>query len=245
MSQPPLNRTMKPQRQPFFGPLALVGACWLWLAVPLGVPAQTTNIVWRAQLSGVLGIQAYRANFDPYMSAAAFKTADFLRMVTGSAPTAGQVLTLNVEMQGGITNLYLGLYDRINRVAVRRLTAGESTLLFQDGHKFAVTADLPVPPTAGTITNITAGVTNITAGVTNISAAVTNIVPGASTLTYGQLRIAGTGRETRGIPSSFLTTVRGFLIEPRTGEGGTTGVLMRATLSAGGVPLKIQPPLLY
>jgi hypothetical protein len=155
------------------------------------------------------------------------------------------VLALNVEMQGGITNLSLSLYDNINRVAVRRLTAGESALLFQDGNKFAVAADLPVPPTTGSITNITPGVTNITAGVTNVSAAVTNIVPGTSTLTYGLLRVAGTGRETRGIPSSLLAAIRGYLIEPRTGEGGTTGVLMRATLSAGGVPLKIQPPLLY
>ena len=213
---------MNPQRQSFRATLALVGAGGLWLAAAMGAAAQTTNIVWRAQLTGVLGIQEYRANLTPHMTVAAFGTKDLVRMVTGTALATGQSLALDVEMQGGVTNLYLSLYDRINRVAVRRFTAGESTLLFQDGTKFAVTADLPIP-------------SSVISG--------SNAVP--TGLAYGLLRIAGTGREVRGIPASFQTTVRGFLIDPRTGEGGTTSLIMRATLSAGGVPLKIQPPLLY
>ena len=127
------------------------------------------------------------------------------------ASTATEVLALNIEAGSTGTNIFLSVFDTSSRMNVRRITTNETTTLFQDGVNAVFDVDAPIP--------------FLTAQ-----------------LLGGRLRISGRARIVSGVPSALRANVSGFLVDVRPGDlGGTTGLVMRATLKTSGAPLRVLP----
>jgi hypothetical protein len=127
------------------------------------------------------------------------------------ASTATEVLALNIEAGSTGTNIFLSVFDTSSRENIRRITTGETTTLFQDGANAVFDVDAPIP----------------------------FLTP---QLLGGRLRISGRAKIVSGVPSALRANVSGFLVDVRPGDlGGTTGLVMRATLKTSGAPLRVLP----
>ena len=196
--------------------ITYVLAWMVYLLTPQVGSAQVTNVIWKANFTGVLGIQEYQSSLVPIMKVAKFKTVDFLRMVLGTAPQSkSEVLALNVIMQGGNTNLHLCIFDTSLRQEVLRITSTNAnmTAMFQDGTNYVCSVYTAMPSLS-------------------------------STWRGGELRIAGRGREGAGVPVNLKASVRGFMVDGRPGDiGGTFSLILKGTLVTTGAPLRVQPPM--
>lgn len=171
--------------------------------------AQTTNIIWKAEVNGELGIQQHTIVLNRVMQKATFKTKNFLKMLLGTAPTANQVLALNVNVQGSTTNLFLSVYDKVNRKNILRITTNEVAVLLEDNKQYSSSLTAPLSGQRG------------------------------------ELRIAGRGKKAHGYPITQRAKMGGYLIDPiPTDIGGTTGLILRATLRTSGKPLRVEPPFI-
>ena len=173
--------------------------------------ANITNVIWQATLAGQLAIQQYNGKLQPREQIASFKNSDFLTMVVGGASTTNVVLGVNFVMSGGQTNFYLSVYVKTNRQNFLRITTNETMALISDGKNLTFTIEAPMLTTN-------------------------------STWGGGFLRIAGTGKIVSGVPGQLNAAVNGVFIDNRPSDlNGTTGLVIKATLSTLSTPLRVQP----
>ena len=182
--------------------------------------ASLTNVIWEAKIQGKMAIQEFATSVEPRAKVTSFKSADFLRMVTGQSGAAGnklaQPLALNIDMVAGRTNLYLTTFNRDNRENQTRLTANETTTMISDGANLIFSMEAP----------LLAGGSN---GI-------------ASTWGGGFVRIAGRGKIVNGVPAVLKGQITGYFIDTRPGDlKGTTGLLERTKFSSFRAPLRVQP----
>ena len=173
-------------------------------------PAQAdiTNVIWKATLTGNLAIQQHDANLFPRMSVAKFSNKSFISMVGGAG---GDVLGVNVDMAGGKTNVFLSLYDGIERKNSFRITTNEITTLISDGKNLAFTVEAPLISTFNTWGG----------GFLRI-AGTGHIVKGVPAQLNGS------------VEGVFIDNRPGDL-------NGTTGLVLRARLNTSTVPLRVLP----
>ena len=109
------------------------------------------------------------------------------------------------------TNFYLSVYDKTNRQNFLRITTNETMALISDGKNLTFTIEAPMLTTN-------------------------------STWGGGFLRIAGTGKIVSGVPGQLNAAVNGVFIDNRPSDlNGTTGLVIKATLSTLSTPLRVQP----
>jgi hypothetical protein len=190
--------------------VAMAWACAAGLSGQL-LEAAATNVIWQATLTGTLGIQGFAANAQPRLESTKLKTADFLRIVTGGVISGGEVLAVNIDLQGTDANFILTVFDKTSRQNIQRLSINETTTLISDGKNLVFSWDAP-------------------------------LVTGLGDLRGGRFKITGKGKISSGVPAALKANVEGILIDARPGDlGGTTGVVLRATLTTVGAPLRVQP----
>lgn len=185
--------------------------------------ASLTNVIWEAKIQGKMAIQEFATSVEPRAKVTSFKSADFLRMVTGQSVAGGskvaQPLALNIDMVGGRTNLYLTTFNRDNRENQTRLTTNETTTMISDGANLIFSMEAP----------LLAGGTNGIAGI-------------ASTWGGGFVRIVGSGKIVNGVPAVLKGQITGYFIDTRPGDlKGTTGLLERTKFRTSNAPLRVQP----
>lgn len=175
------------------------------LAVVAGTArAQLSNVVLQAPISGVLGVQDIGQNSQVVLSQAAFNS-DTLLTIIGISPQPNHVIALNFDLLNGRTNLSLLVFDKgfDGPVAGENITTAESTTFISDGQNFMFRLSARVP---------------------------TRFPEFAG----GLLEIAGHGQIRDGLPTRVTASVRGLLVDARPFDtGGSTGVIMRATLKTG------------
>jgi hypothetical protein len=178
--------------------------------------AQTTNIIWQAKINGKISIQQHTTVLNRVKETAKFKTEDFFRMVLGTALSSNQVLALNINVQGSTTNLFLSVYNKVTRQNIIRITTNEVTVLLEDNKQYSSSmtgALIDHSSKAGTVGGV-----------------------------RGELVIAGRGKESHGYPITQNAKIGGYLIDPFPSDiGGTTGLILRATLKTSGKPLRVEP----
>lgn len=168
--------------------------------------AQTTNIIWKVKVKGEMGIQQHTTQLDRVIEKAKFKSQDVIRMIFGFTPTENQVLALNINVQGGQTNLFLSVYSKAIRQNIALLTTNNVTVLLQDNKQYS-------------------------------SVAYGEVVGGR-----GEFRIAGRGKQSHGFPITQSAKMSGYLLDPLPSDiGGTTGLILRATVKTSGKPLRVDP----
>jgi hypothetical protein len=178
--------------------------------------AQISNVIWKASFAGTLNIQEFDANLNPRQQSAGFNTSAFLRMVSGTAQTSNQVLSVSVSFlpNSPTGTIVLAIYDTTARQnTLPTIGTNSSSVVLYDGTNYVFTADIPMPPPSPT-----------------------------STWQGGFLKLAGRASAIRGTPVRLQASAEGFFIDLRPSDiGGTTGILTRATISTVGAPLRVQP----
>ncbi len=175
--------------------------------------AQVTNIIWRANFSGTLGIQQFDKQLNPLVKTAPFKSVNFLTMVLGGSPPTNSVLALNFEAFGGKTNYFLSVFDTVGLTNTLRISTAETTTILRDKTQFIFTESMPLPPVGATWGG----------GLIQLSG---RAKTSRSTPTTVSATVEG-----------FFTDTR------PTDLNGTTGVLMQATIQTIGNPVRVQPPV--
>ena len=103
--------------------------------------AALDEVIWQATMSGSLGIQEFSSSIEPRLQRAGLGTKRFMTIVIGRAPDNSEKLALNVDMRGGATNIYLSVYNTVQRSSTLRLTASETTTMLTDGERISFTMD--------------------------------------------------------------------------------------------------------
>jgi hypothetical protein len=126
--------------------IRVIKSLWRWRAVLLVAfvvgnshigNAQTTNIIWKADFRGLIGIQQHTPTLERVMQQAKYKTGDFLKMILGSQQPTNLVLALNINVQGGATNLFLSVYNTVTRQNLYRVTTNEVSVLLEDNKQYS------------------------------------------------------------------------------------------------------------
>jgi hypothetical protein len=177
--------------------------------------AQVTNIIWKASLTGQLGIQQFDTKMNPYVRTASFNTINFLTMVLGGTPPTNSVLALNYEAFNGQTNYFLSVFDTVGLTNTLRISTGEAATILRYTTGFLFTESMALPPVSPTWGG----------GLFQLSG---HTATSHSTPTTVSATIQG-----------FVTDTR------PTDLNGTTGILTRATIQTIGNPLRVQPPVVH
>jgi hypothetical protein len=179
----------------------------------LARPAQAgpTNVIWEASASGSLGIQSFGLKTEPKLQSARFKTSDLVRILLGQTSGSNGVLAVGMDLLPTGTNFYMTVFSKDSRQSLVPRNATDRTTIISDGKNLVFSFDTSLPAPVG-----------LAAG--------------------GQLRIAGKGKVVAGVPAALKANIAGFLIDARPSDlGGTTSLVLRATLSTSGAPLRVQP----
>ena len=204
------------------GFVALLMAAILWVN-PRSAYADITNVIWQGALSGKLAIQQYNSKLIPRISIAKFTNKSFISMVGGSSSgtTIGST-TVGTSASGEVLGINL-------------VMAGGQTNFFLSLYDLTNRKNSIRITTNETVVLVSDG-TNLTFTVEAPMVATRNTWGG------GFLRIAGTGRVVRGVPSALNGAVDGVLVDNRPGDlNGTTGLVLRARLTTYNVPLRVLP----
>ncbi|MEI6083977.1 MAG: hypothetical protein WCS70_06715 [Verrucomicrobiota bacterium] len=176
------------------------------------VKASVTNVIWEAAFSGTLGIQAYKPDVTPRMDVAQFKKKTLLRFA-GLQPNSSEVLALNIDMAQGRTNFYITNFNKDTRQNGARLSVNEKTTIISDGADLTFSFESFLVPT-----------------------------PGSTNFGGGFIRFTGRGRLFNGVPSVLKGAVTGYLVDQNPSDlNGTTGLLLRASISTTKAPLRVLP----
>ncbi|MCG3149848.1 MAG: hypothetical protein PCFJNLEI_03313 [Verrucomicrobiae bacterium] len=173
--------------------------------------ASVTNAIWEARFFGDLAIQSFLPDVTPRASVSKIKKGTFLSIVLNTSPSGSQKLAFNVDMISGKTNFYLTVFDQSSRQNTLRVSTAERTTIISDGEKFIFSLDA-------------------------------DLRPNPPQWGGGFIRIVGRGRMVNGVPARLKGAATGVFVDNRPGDlNGTTGLVMRAKISTGGAPLRIQP----